>query len=107
MRTDWTTEAFARYLGNDREAWKNYDATELVARRSLPYAILVDQGTNDDSLPNLQPHLLERACRKAGQTLKLRMQEGYDHNYFFVSTFIDDHMRHHAAALHSGADVTR
>jgi S-formylglutathione hydrolase len=99
MRSDWPQAAFERYLGPDRATWKDYDATELVAQRQLPFTILVDQGTHDESLTNLKPELLEEACLRAGQPLRLRMQPGYDHNYFFVSSFIDDHLRHHAAAL--------
>jgi S-formylglutathione hydrolase len=107
MRSDWTQEAFARYLGNDRESWKQYDATELVAGSQVPFEILIDQGTSDESLPRLQPHLFEAACRKSGQALTLRMQDGYDHNYFFISSFMEDHMRHHAAALNARANVIR
>jgi S-formylglutathione hydrolase len=106
MRSDWTQQAFERYLGSDRETWKKYDASELVARSQLPFTILIDQGTRDEALPRLQPHVFEEACRKAGQSLTLRMHEGYDHNYFFISSFIEDHLRHHAAAL-SGANVIR
>jgi S-formylglutathione hydrolase len=101
MRSEWVQEAFKKYLGQDRETWKAYDASELVARQQLPFEILIDQGTNDESLPNLNPVLFEDACRRAGQPLRLRMQPGYDHNYYFISSFIEDHMRHHAMALNA------
>jgi S-formylglutathione hydrolase len=101
MHAEWPQAALQRYLGSDRETWKAYDATELLATRQLPFEILVDQGTDDASLPGLRPDLLEDACRRHGQPLKLRHQAGYDHNYYFISTFIEDHLRHHAAALYA------
>ncbi|MEP6484244.1 MAG: S-formylglutathione hydrolase [Rudaea sp.] len=107
MRTDWTQQAFARFLGDDRESWKEYDATELVARQHLPFPILIDQGTRDESLPHLHPQIFEDACRHVGQPLTLRMHDDYDHNYFFISSFIEDHMRHHAAALNGRPKFTR
>lgn len=91
--------AFARYLGPDRVAWRGYDACELVARRQFPGTILVDQGDADTLLAGLQPERFEAACQSAGQKLDLRMRAGYGHNYFFVASFIEDHLRHHAAAL--------
>ncbi len=91
--------AFARYLGEDREAWKRYDACELVAQQRFPGTILVDQGDADPLIGGLRPDLFEAACKAARQPLNLRMQRGYNHNYFFVSTFVEDHLRHHAAAL--------
>lgn len=101
MRAQWTQTAFARYLGEDREAWKAYDASELVLRRRFPGTILVDQGDADTHLGGLRPDLLEIACREAGQPLDLRLRAGYGHNYFFVATFVEDHLRYHAAALHA------
>jgi S-formylglutathione hydrolase len=91
---------FARYLGEDRATWKPYDACELVRQQSFPGTILVDQGDADTHLDGLRPDLFEAACRESGQALELRMRPGYGHNYYFVSTFVEDHMRHHAAALH-------
>ncbi|HZP66678.1 MAG TPA: S-formylglutathione hydrolase [Rudaea sp.] len=100
MRVPWGQKAFPRYLGADRERWKDYDACELVARRRFPGTILVDQGDADKFLAEeLKPELFEAACRDAGQELLLRMQRGYDHSYYFIATFIEDHLRHHAAAL--------
>lgn len=99
-RVPWGHKAFRGYLGDDREAWKAYDACELVRRRRHPAPILVDQGTDDGFLEEqLRPELFREACEEAGQALELRMQPGYDHSYFFIATFIDDHLRHHARHL--------
>jgi S-formylglutathione hydrolase len=101
MRVPWGEKAFNGYLGPDQQAWKAWDASELVRtlREPLP-PLLVDQGTRDKFLTEqLRPELLQDACAAAGQPLTLRRQEGYDHGYYFVSTFMEDHLRHHAAAL--------
>lgn len=96
----WGEKAFGGYLGPDREAWRAYDASELVKASPHPGTILVDQGTSDKFLASqLKPELFEAACREAGQRLTLRRHEGYDHSYYFIATFVDDHLRHHAAAL--------
>ena len=96
----WGQKAFQRYLGADQESWKKYDACELVKSQRFPGTILVDQGEADKFLADeLRPQLFESACRSAGQALTLRMQPGYDHSYYFISTFIEDHLRHHAATL--------
>jgi S-formylglutathione hydrolase len=96
----WGEKAFGNYLGSDRSAWKNYDATELIQRSSFPTEILIDQGSADNFLVNqLKPELFEQACEKAGQSLTLRMQPNYDHSYYFIATFIGDHVRHHAGIL--------
>ncbi len=99
MRAEWPQAAFERYLGPDRDNWREYDATKLVQRATLPFPILIDQGTRDESLANLMPDIFAESCRRSGQPLTLRMQPGYDHNYYFISSFIEDHLRHHAAAL--------
>ena len=100
MQNNWKPwHPFARYLGEDRETWKQYDACELVARQRFPGTILIDQGEVDPLIGGLRPDLFEAACKAAGQPLNLRMRQGYNHNYFFVSTFVEDHLRHHAAAL--------
>ena len=101
MRCPWGEKALTGYLGSDRAAWPDYDATELLARRGWKGGpILVDQGTKDQFLDTqLKPELLRTACEQAGVPLQLRMQEGYDHSYFFIATFIEDHLRHHAAQL--------
>lgn len=101
MRCPWGEKALAGYLGPDRERWREHDATMLV--ESLGWggpALLVDQGTRDQFLEaQLRPELLREACAKAGVPLELRMQEGYDHSYFFITTFIEDHLRFHARNL--------
>ena len=101
-RCPWGEKAFSGYLGNDREAWKQYDASELVGRatRRFDEGILIDQGLADQFLPNqLNPDLFEAACRAAGQPLTLRRHAGYDHGYFFIQTFVGDHIAHHARVL--------
>lgn len=101
MQVAWGEKAFSRYLGPDRESWKDYDACELLAQgRRFPGEILIDQGAADPFLQqSLRPDLFEAACRAAGQPLRLRMQPGYDHSYYFIASFVEDHLRHHAAAL--------
>jgi len=103
MHCPWGQKAFAGYLGPERELWKEYDACELI--RALPGVtgrppILVDQGLADSFLEQqLMPERLEQACKDAGYPLTLRRQPGYDHGYYFISTFVEDHLRHHARAL--------
>lgn len=101
MRCPWGEKALAAYLGPDRETWKEYDSTFLIESRGWKGPpILVDQGTQDQFLENqLKPPLLREACERAGVALSLRMQEGYDHSYFFIATFIADHLRFHARNL--------
>lgn len=96
----WGEKAFTGYLGDDRAAWAEHDATELVkAGRKVP-PLLIDQGLADNFLAaQLHPHLFEAACQQAGQALTLRRHEGYDHGYFFIATFVEDHLRHHAQTL--------
>jgi S-formylglutathione hydrolase len=101
-RVPWGEKAFAGYLGEDREAWKAYDASELVREHPFPDGrkILVDQGLSDQFLEEqLLPEVLEGACAEAGQPLTLNRRESYDHSYYAISTFMEDHIRHHAAAL--------
>ena len=101
-RCPWGEKAFTGYLGDDRATWKEYDASELVARGSSKFAegILVDQGLADQFLAEqLYPDVFEAACRDAGQPLTLRRHAGYDHGYYFISTFIEDHIAHHAKVL--------
>ncbi|NVH77411.1 S-formylglutathione hydrolase [Paraburkholderia sp. JPY432] len=102
MRCPWGEKAFSGYLGKNREAWKQYDASELVAHGTRKFAagILVDQGLADQFLPTqLNPDVFEAACKAAGQPLTLQRHEGYDHGYYFISTFIEDHLAHHAKVL--------
>ncbi|NII12104.1 S-formylglutathione hydrolase [Oleiagrimonas sp. C23AA] len=97
----WGEKAFPRYLGENREAWKAYDACALMAAgRRVSGSILIDQGDADGFLDTqLQPERFASACRDAGQALTLRMQPGYDHSYYFIASFIADHLRHHARML--------
>lgn len=96
----WGEKAFGAYLGSDRAAWRAHDACDLIADGARISEILVDQGTVDPFLETqLKPELLQAACAQAGMRLNLRMQEGYDHSYYFVASFIEDHLRHHARCL--------
>jgi S-formylglutathione hydrolase len=96
----WGEKAFGGYLGPDRAAWADYDATELIAKSSWPSEILIDQGSADDFLESqLKPELFQKACAAAGAKLTLRIQEGYDHSYYFIATFMEDHFAHHARQL--------
>jgi S-formylglutathione hydrolase len=101
-RCPWGTKAFSGYLGNDRRTWAEYDASELIARQAFPGRILVDQGSSDPFLrEQLLPEAFEDAARSVGQDLELRRHPGYDHGYFFIASFVENHLRHHAAALHA------
>lgn len=96
----WGHKAFGGYLGQDRAAWRAYDATELVASHQHPQPILIDQGLADGFLgEQLRPELFAQACEAVGQPLMLRQHTGYDHSYHFIATFIEDHLRHHGARL--------
>jgi S-formylglutathione hydrolase len=100
MNCPWGEKALSNYIGPDRAAWRDYDACALIESGARLPDLLVDQGTADSFLESqLKPQLLEAACAKAGQPLTLRMQEGYDHSYFFIATFIEDHLRWHARRL--------
>ncbi|CAM9202235.1 unnamed protein product [Hapterophycus canaliculatus] len=100
----WGKKAFSGYLGDDKAAWKEYDATELM-RRDGPFPslgkILLDQGSADGFLTDgqLNPETLVKACEDKGQPCEMRMQDGYDHSYFFISSFIEDHISMHADRL--------
>jgi S-formylglutathione hydrolase len=99
-RCPWGEKAFSGYLGSDRATWQNYDATELVRISPFGREILIDQGTADSFLSTqLMPELFAQACADVRQPINLRMQQGYDHGYYFIATFMEDHIRHHAAAL--------
>jgi len=96
----WGHKAFSAYIGDDRASWPEYDACELVRKRASKAHILIDQGLADNFLAEqLKPELFETACAEAGQKLTLRRQDGYDHSYYFIATFMDDHIAHHAATL--------
>ncbi|XP_021833349.1 S-formylglutathione hydrolase [Prunus avium] len=97
----WGQKAFSNYLGGNKTDWEEYDATCLIKKfTDVSATILIDQGGDDKFLHDqLLPHKFEEACKSAKVPLLLRLQPGYDHSYFFISTFIDDHIRHHAQAL--------
>ena len=100
MQCAWGQKAFSNYLGDNSEDWRRYDASQLVRVALYPQTILIDQGKSDRFLTSqLLPQEFEKACAEVGQSLNLRMQEGYDHSYYFISTFMEDHIRHHAEAL--------
>jgi len=102
MRCPWGEKALAGYLGGDRARWREYDATALVEDRGWSGPpLFVDQGTKDQFLASqLKPDLLKEICVRRNISLELRMQEGYDHSYFFIASFIEDHLRFHARHLH-------
>ncbi len=99
----WGEKAFSAYLGPDRARWAAHDACELVKTASERLPILVDQGLADGFLEGqLRPELLEAACAAVGHPLELRRHAGYDHSYYFIASFVGDHIAHHARALHAG-----
>jgi S-formylglutathione hydrolase len=101
IQCPWGQKAFMAYLGSDRNRWRDYDASELVKKMPFNRPILIDQGTADPFYQQKQllPEIFEAACQEVGQPLTLRWQEGYDHSYFAIASFIADHIRHHAAFL--------
>lgn len=101
MRCPWGEKAFSGYLGADQTSWRDHDATALIETRGWNGPpLLVDQGTQDQFLDlQLKPELLREACARAGVVLNLRLREGYDHSYFFIASFIEDHLRFHARNL--------
>jgi S-formylglutathione hydrolase len=99
----WGEKAFSRYLGEDRSLWLEHDASALMSQRKTPFpaGILIDQGLSDSFLETqLKPELFEAACQRAAQPLTLRRHAGYDHGYYFISTFMEDHLAFHQRALH-------
>ena len=100
LNCPWGEKALGNYIGENKEDWAQYDACALIAGAEEKLHILVDQGQNDDFLSGqLKPQLLQQACQDANHPLTLRYQAGYDHSYFFIATFIEDHITHHGAAL--------
>ncbi len=101
MKCPWGDKLFTAYLGEDQQQWTAYDASELVKHTQLNSTILIDQGIADQFYQQKQllPENFQLACQKVGQNVNLRWQEGYDHSYFMISSFIKDHMEHHAAYL--------
>ncbi|MDO5288693.1 MAG: S-formylglutathione hydrolase [Pseudomonadota bacterium] len=96
----WGQKALRAYLGDDESVWKGHDAVALIAKASERLPLLVDQGDADEFLAGqLKPELLQAACQAAGHPLTLRLQPGYDHSYYFIASFMGDHMAHHAKSL--------
>ncbi|MDG2089981.1 MAG: S-formylglutathione hydrolase [Gammaproteobacteria bacterium] len=96
----WGEKALSNYIGNDQELWADYDSCALIAKAQEKLPILIDQGDADDFLlEQLKPDLIKDACAKAKHSLTLRMQPGYDHSYFFIASFIGDHIKYHADFL--------
>jgi S-formylglutathione hydrolase len=104
MRCPWGNKVLSGYLGENKEAWYDYDASELVKKFKYHGNILIDQGTDDKYLvEQLKPELFVQACQEVNQPLNLRYQEGYDHGYYFIASFIEDHIRHHVTELGVGS----
>lgn len=100
MQCPWGQKAFRNYLGENQENWQKYDATALIAAGHRVPELLIDQGLNDQFLTDqLHPHLLENTCAKAGQNLTLRYHQNYDHSYYFISTFVGEHLGYHQEQL--------
>lgn len=107
MTVPWGEKAFSRYLGEDRSQWREWDASQLIATAAERLPILIDQGDRDQFLTvQLKPEVLQAAALTTGHPLELRMQHGYDHSYYFIASFIDDHLRHHARALRATEQPT-
>jgi S-formylglutathione hydrolase len=101
-RCPWGEKALTNYLGDDREAWRRYDSCELLAESAWRAPILVDQGGADSFLEvQLKPELLRAACDAADVPLELNLRDGYDHSYYFIASFVGDHVAHHARALNA------
>lgn len=101
MRCPWGQKAFTNYLGEHKDTWSAYDASELVLTNRFNGTILIDQGMADSFLENqLMPEVFEQACTQVGQPLTLRRHANYDHSYYFIATFMEDHIQHHARCLH-------
>ena len=99
--SDWGRKQFAAYLGADESAWKDHDASLLMAERGFDGPVLIDTGTDDQFMELLKPETLSQAMASKRQEGHFRMQKGYDHSYFFVSTFMEDHIAFHADALYA------
>jgi len=98
----WGHKALGNYIGTNENIWQEHDSVALIKNAAERLPLLIDQGTDDNFLAEqLKPELIEAACKAAGHPLTLRMQPGYDHSYFFISTFMQDHMAWHAKALKS------
>jgi S-formylglutathione hydrolase len=101
MNCPWGNKLFTAYLGNNKQKWAEYDASELIKQTQLDSLILIDQGTADTFYQQKQllPKTFQSSCQEVGQNLNLRWQTGYDHSYFMISSFIKDHIQHHATYL--------
>jgi S-formylglutathione hydrolase len=100
MQCPWGHKAFTNYLGSDQNAWREYDASELITAQRYPRPILIDQGGTDKFLEEqLKPAIFNEAARRSGSDVTYRLNPGYDHGYYFISTFMEDHLRHHARQL--------
>ncbi len=98
----WGDKALSTYLGDDKQTWANYDACELVKSQASSASMLIDTGTSDQFLEEqLKPELFIAACNENNQALNYRMQPGYDHSYYFIASFVADHIEHHAQTLNS------
>lgn len=102
VNSPWGEKAFSLYLGDDKQQWLNYDSCYLMqhSKKNCQRPILIDQGTNDDFLTlQLKPDTFEKAAKEANYPITLRLQTGYDHSYFFIASFIEEHLKFHAQAL--------
>lgn len=96
----WGEKAFSHYLGENRQTWLAHDATALIQEKGALFSdILIDQGLNDQFYAQLNPALFEQACNAVDQKITLREHASYDHGYFFIQTFIDDHLQYHMTQL--------
>ena len=100
--SDWGRKQLSAYLGDDESTWRTHDSTLLMREKGFDGPVLIDQGTEDQFLDLLMPEALAEAAAKRRQQMTFRMQPGYDHSYFFISTFMEDHVAFHADALHAG-----
>ena len=98
-KSDWGRKQFTAYLGADETMWDQHDATVLMAKNGFPTPVLIDQGTSDNFLELLMPDALKAAMNERGQDGEYRMQDGYDHSYYFMMSFMKDHVMHHANIL--------
>ena len=106
IQCPWGLKALSNYLGEDKTLWHAYDACELITNAKSKIPLLIDQGTEDNFLSEqLKPGLLETACKATDYPLTLRFQTGYDHSYFFIASFIEDHIKYHATQLSSWLDI--
>lgn len=98
-QSPWGIKVFTNYLGNNKEDWKQWDSTILLSQSASKHEILIDQGTDDEFLRQLQPHLLADEGNKNGHKITLNMREGYDHSYYFISSFLESHFEFHSQKL--------